>query len=232
MSLKIKDLPVNERPRERLLKYGCENISNVDLLSILLKTGVKGENVTLLASRLLKSCTDITDFKDINKEMLVKINGIGDAKAIEILAAIELGRRIFVEKRYEKKKKYNNSKIIYDDHKHLFYDKKQEYFYCLYLNTKKEIIERKLLFMGTLNQACVHPREIFKEAYRLSASSIICMHNHPGGDARPSNEDIVLTKSLMEIGRLQQIPVVDHIIFGGDSYYSFYEGDVRMSRNV
>ena len=105
MSLKIKDLPVNERPRERLLKYGCENVSNVDLLSILLKTGVKGENVTLLASRLLKSCNDITDFKDINREMLVKINGIVDAKAIEILAAIELGRRIFVEKRYEKKKK-------------------------------------------------------------------------------------------------------------------------------
>ena len=232
MSLKIKDLPVNERPRERLLKYGCENVSNVDLLSILLKTGVKGENVTLLASRLLKSCTDITDFKDINREMLIKINGIGDAKAIEILAAIELGRRIFVEKRYEKKKKYNNSKIIYEDHKHLFYDKKQEYFYCLYLNTKKEIIERKLLFMGTLNQACVHPREIFKEAYRLSASSIVCMHNHPGGDVYPSSEDVVLTKALMDIGKIQQIPVVDHLIFGRDSYYSFYENDIHVSKNV
>ena len=223
MSLKIKDLPVNERPRERLLKYGCENISNVDLLSILLKTGVKGENVTLLASRLLKSCTDITDFKDINKEMLVKINGIGDAKAIEILAAIELGRRIFVEKRYEKKKKYNNSKIIYDDHKYLFYDKKQEYFYCLYLNTKKEIIERKLLFMGTLNKSIAHPREVFKEAYRLSASSIICLHNHPSGNLKPSKEDLEFTESLVKIGIIQGIPIIDHIIVNDESYYSFYD---------
>lgn len=231
MSLKIKDLPECERPREKLIKYGSSNISNVDLLSILLKTGIKGENVTLLASNILKNCDDISDLKDFNKEMLININGIGDAKAIELLAAIELGKRIFINKNDKKGKKYNNSKIIYEDNKYLFFNKKQEYFYCLYLNTKKELIERKLLFMGTLNQSCVHPREIFKEAYRLSASSIICMHNHPSGDVNPSNDDIIFTKSIKEIGRLQQIPVVDHIIFGDDCYYSFYE-DVYMSKNV
>ena len=155
--------------------------------------------------------------------MLTKIKGIKEAKAITLLASIELGKRIFLEKENQKKQKYNNAKVIYENNKYLFIDKKQEYFYCLYLNTKKELIERKLLFMGTLNQSCVHPREIFKEAYKLSASSIICMHNHPSGDITPSTDDIILTKSLIEIGRLQQIPVVDHIIFGNNTYFSFYE---------
>ena len=97
----------------------------------------------------------------------------------------------------------------------------QEHFYCLYLNTKKELIERKLLFIGTLNRSLVHPREIFKEAYRLSASSIICMHNHPSGDVYPSKEDIMLTDSLIKIGTLNGIPVLDHIIVSNDNYYSF-----------
>ena len=97
--------------------------------------------------------------------------------------------------------------------------------YCLYLNEKKELIEWKLLFMGTVNKSLVHPREIFKEAYLLSASSIICMHNHPSGNPNPSTDDIVLTSSLLEIGKIQKIPIVDHIIFGSNSYYSFYENN-------
>ena len=127
--------------------------------------------------------------------------------------------------------KYNNSKIIYENNKHLFLDKKQEYFYCLYLNEKKELIERKLLFMGTVNKSLVHPREIFKEAYLLSASSIICMHNHPSGNPNPSTDDIVLTSSLLEIGKIQKIPIVDHIIFGSNSYYSFYENN-NLERKI
>lgn len=227
MSFLIKDLPKDERPRERLIKYGMESLSNVELLSIILKTGVKGENVTTLASKVLKKVKGIENLKNINKESLLKIKGIGEAKTSELLAAIELGKRMYIIKNNNKKMIYNNSKIIYEDNKYLFLEKQQEYFYCLYLNSKKELIERKLLFMGTLNKSIVHPREIFKEAYLLSASSIVCMHNHPSGDITPSEDDIILTEALMEIGRLQQIPVVDHIIFGNNNYYSFYEHEVR-----
>ena len=101
--------------------------------------------------------------------------------------------------------------------------KKQEYFYALYFNNKQELIEAKKLFIGTINRSVVHPREVFKEAYLLSASSIVCMHNHPSGDTSPSREDITFTQSLYEIGNIQGIPVVDHIIVSDDSYYSFYE---------
>lgn len=225
MSLLIKDIKFDERPRERLLKYGVDAVSNIELISILLKTGTKGESVNSLAIKLLNKFENIGDLKHINKEQLLSIKGVKEAKAAEFLAAIELGRRVFLVNDKRVNEKYTTASSVYDGNKHLFVDKKQEYFYCLYLNSKKELIERKLLFMGTLNKSLVHPREIFKEAYLLSASSIICMHNHPSGDIMPSADDIFLTNSLIEIGKLQQIPVVDHIIFGNDEYYSFYEND-------
>lgn len=229
MNLMIKDIPKEERPRERLIKYGKENLSNSELLSIVLKTGTRGENVNNLATRIIKEAGSLTNLKDITKERLLKIKGIGPTKAIEILATIELGKRIYMISENKKATVIlNNSLIIYENNKHLFLDKKQECFYCLYLNSKKEMIERKLLFMGTINKSFVHPREIFKEAYLLSASAIVCMHNHPSGDVTPSTDDIILTKSLIEIGKLQQIPIVDHIIFGQDKYYSFYENDIHM----
>ncbi len=228
MTVLIKDVPKEERPREKLIKYGKENLSNIDLLSIILKTGTKGESVTEISTKLLNVALNFENLKDINIEVLKSIKGIGTAKAVELLASIELGRRLYLMKKTNKKEVFNNSKIIYDTNKYLFDSKNQEYFYCLYLNSKKELIERKLLFMGTLNKSVVHPREIFKEAYMLSASGIICMHNHPSGDVTPSPEDIYLTKSLMEIGKLQQIPILDHIIFGNDTYYSFFDNNSFM----
>ena len=107
--------------------------------------------------------------------------------------------------------------------KYQLYNKKQEYFYCLYVNQRKELIERKLLFMGTLNRSVVHPREVFKNAYLCSASGIICVHNHPSGNVNPSREDIRLTNSLVELGQVNGIPIIDHIIIGDNDYYSFYE---------
>jgi DNA repair protein RadC len=218
----IKEMAKEERPRERLLKYGKENVSNSDLLSIILKTGTKGESVSALANRLLNSLDDFIALKNINIQSLIKIRGIGEAKAIEILSSIELGRRLYLIKG-NSKQKLINSKDVYDYNKYLFDDKKQEYFYCVYLDSKKQIIDRKLLFIGTINKSLVHPREIFKEAYLLSASSIICMHNHPSGDIMPSQDDLSFTESIIKIGRLQQIPIVDHIIFGDNKYYSYYE---------
>lgn len=223
----IKDFPLEERPREKVKQYGINNVTNKELLSIILKTGTKSINVEDLALSILRKY-QLHELKDITITELTKIKGIGEVKAIELLAAIELGKRINY-KTEEKKKKLNNPEVIFQEMRYLFIDKKQELFYCLYLNEKQELIERKLLFMGTVNKSITHPREVFKEAYRLSASSIICMHNHPSNDLRPSKSDIEFTTSLVEIGKLQGIPVVDHIIVGDSSFYSFYEHNNILS---
>ena len=219
--MRIKDKPLNERPREKLLELGKENLTNSELLSILLKTGLKGENVENISLKLLNKY-NIEELKDISLEELISVKGIGKVKAIELIASIELGKRIYL-KENKKLNKLSTPKDIYEYVKYLFVDKKQEYFYCLYFNNKQELINKKLLFIGTINQSITHPREIFKEAYKLSASTIICIHNHPSNDTTPSKEDIRFTKSLVEIGKIQGIPIIDHIIIGNNNYYSFLE---------
>ena len=218
---KIKDLPINERPRERLLNVGVNNLSDKEILSIILKTGTKGKNVEELAIELLNNYS-LLDLKNITINDLLKIKGIGKTKAIELIASIELGKRIFLR---DSKKliKLDNAKNIWEDSKYLFNGLKQEYFYCYYFNNKQELLMRKLMFMGTINNATIHTREIFKEAYLLSASTIVCLHNHPSNDITPSKADISFTDKLMRTGYIQGIPVVDHIIVGEDSFYSFYE---------
>ena len=220
--MKIKEIPKEERPRERLIKYGANNISNEELLAILIKTGTKNNSVKDIADLVLKKIENLNNLENININTFLDISGLGRVKTIELMAAIELGRRIFLMKNNSNTIIYNNPDIIYEDNLFLFLGKKQEYFYCLYLDNRNNLIERKLLFMGTLNRSIVHPREIFKEAYLTSASKIVCMHNHPSGDITPSIEDIRLTKSLIEIGKLQGIMVADHLIMGDDNYYSFY----------
>lgn len=220
---KVKDIIESERPRERLLKNGVENLSNEDLLAILIKTGTYQKSVKDISLELLKTYGNFENLKNMTIESLKKIKGIGEVKAIELIAALEFGKRIFLEKDTHTKKRLASAKDIWQYTKYLFYNKKQEYFYALYFNNKQELIEAKKLFMGTINRSVVHPREVFKEAYLLSASSIVCMHNHPSGDTSPSREDITFTQSLYEIGNIQGIPVVDHIIVSDDSYYSFYE---------
>ncbi len=220
MNYLIKDIKKEERPRERLLTYGASTLSNEELLSIILKTGTKDKSVKLLAVDILNSIDEISDLKEITINKLLSIKGIGKVKALEIIATIELGKRIYI-KTNKTKTKYSNAIDIYKDNKEIFESNKQEYFYCLYLNNKNELIERKLLFMGTVNRSIVHPREVFKYAYLTSASSIICMHNHPSGDVKPSRDDIIFTKALVETGRIQSIPVLDHIIIGDEDYYSF-----------
>ena len=218
---KIKDIPTNERPRERLKEVGVENLSDKELLSIILKTGTKDKNVSDLALDILNKYS-LSNLKDITINNLTKIKGIGEVKAIELIASIELGKRIFLKEK-PTNKNLTSPKEIYEYTKYLFYDKKQEYFYALYFNNKQQLLNTKLLFIGTINQSITHPREVFKEAYLLSASSIICIHNHPSTDTTPSNADITFTKALIEIGKIQNIPILDHIIVGDDNYYSFYE---------
>ena len=170
----------------------------------------------------------VSDLKNVSLNKLIKINGIGAVKAIEFLAALELGRRVYELKPLENDLKCNSAHKIYNHCKSEFSGLNQEYFYCLYLNSGKKLIDKKLLFKGTLNKSLIHPREIFKEAYLSSAAYIICIHNHPSGDITPSTEDIRLTKTIMEIGELQNIPVLDHIIIGNNTYFSFLESKNRL----
>lgn len=221
--INFKNIPESDKPRERLYQYGSENLSDEELISIILKTGTKGVSVKEVSLKLLENVGDIKKLKDIGINTLMGINGIGKVKAIEIKAAIELGRRIYIENNKWGGIILNNSLKIYEYFKDLVGDKKQEFFYTVYVDTKGRYIDKKCLFVGTINNSIVHPREIFKEAYLLSANGIICIHNHPSGDPTPSKEDIVITRKIKEIAMIHGIRLVDHLIVGVNSYYSFYE---------
>ena len=221
MNYRIKDLPTSERPRERLKEVGVSNLSNKELLAIILKTGTKNKNVNLLAIDILNKY-NLEEFKDLEVTDLTTIKGIGEVKALELITAIELGKRIFLKETH-KLKKLDNPKKIWESAKYLYNGLKQECFYCYYFNNKQELITYKLIYMGTINMAITHTREVFKEAYKVSASSIVCLHNHPSNDVTPSKEDILFTEKLIKTGNIQGIPVLDHIIVGDNSFYSFYE---------
>ncbi|MBO5120763.1 MAG: DNA repair protein RadC [Bacilli bacterium] len=221
MNYTIKELPETERPRERLKQVGPENLSDKELIAIVLKTGTKNKNVTELALEVLKEYP-ISTLKDVSLSTLQRIKGIGEAKAIELLATIEIGKRIFNVKP-KKLKKLSSANEIYMTNKNLFFNKNQEHLYILYFNSNSELIETKLMFIGTINESVAHPREVFKEAYRLSATYIVCIHNHPSNNTTPSKADIAFTEALRQTGLIHGIKLVDHIIFGYDNFFSFYE---------
>jgi DNA repair protein RadC len=152
---------------------------------------------------------------------LIKINGIGNAKASKIMAALELGKR--ASNLNLNNVILNNSKVIFEHYKNYFIGKKQEYFYVIYLDSRKRLLKEKLLFIGTINQSIVHPREIFKEAFNVSATSIICIHNHPAGSITPSRNDRETTMTIKSIGKTMGINLDDHIIIGDNAYYSFFD---------
>ena len=225
--LKFKEIPSEERPRERLLLYGADCLSNEELLMIILKSGTKKKSVKELAIELLSKSGGIYYLKNLSYQKLCEIEGIGNVKAVEILALIELSKRMNGMIFSKKNISFANPEVIISYFNKLFLDVKQEEFYCVYLDYKKNFLSKKRLFIGTINSSIVHPREIFKEAYLLSASFFICVHNHPSGDPLPSNEDILITKKLKDLGEIHAIYLVDHLIVGNCRYYSFYE-----NRNV
>jgi DNA repair protein RadC len=224
LNLKIKEIPQDERPRERLLCYGVEQLSNEELLAILLKTGTRDMSAKVLASYLLKEIGNISELQHTSYQVLAQMKGIGRAKACTLLAAVELGKRVLQKKSilYQKFTDAYQVASYYQDKIGHF---KQEYFICIYLDVSKKLIHEKVLFIGTLNRSLVHPREVFKEAYQVSASSIICVHNHPSGEVLPSKEDVLFTSQLVKVGKMLGIEVIDHIIIGEDKYYSFFENN-------
>ena len=198
---------------------------------IILKTGTKKYSVKDISNNLLKYTGGINNLKQMTLNSLIKIPGIGQVKATELMAIIELSKRMDEEKLIKKVITCTNPKTIINYFNYLFKNKLQEEFYVIYLDNKKKYIDKMKLFIGSINKSTVHPREIFKNAYLTSASFIICIHNHPSGDATPSKEDIIFTKTLYEISNLHAIYLIDHIIIGNNNYYSFFEDNNVITHN-
>ncbi|MEC2054576.1 DNA repair protein RadC [Peribacillus psychrosaccharolyticus] len=218
----IRDTPKEERPRERFLQEGPKSLSNQELLALLIRTGTKNESVIQLSSRLIRTFEGLRLLKDASIEEITAIHGIGEAKAIQILAAIEIGRRINSlnnQDRYVIRSPEDCANYCMDEMRFL----SQEHFVCLYLNTKNQVLHKQTIFIGSLNASIVHPREVYKEAFRRSAASIICLHNHPSGDPQPSREDIEVTKRLVECGKIIGIELLDHVIIGDQKFISLKE---------
>jgi DNA repair protein RadC len=218
----IRDIPPHDRPRERMIAFGPQSLSNHELLAILLRTGTKEESVLQLSNRILNEFEGLRLLKDASLEEITAIHGIGSAKAIQLMAAVEIGRRIGrlkYEDRFMIRAPEDAANYMMEEMRFL----SQEHFVCLYLNTKNQVMHKQTLFIGSLNASIVHPREVFKEAFRRSAASIVCLHNHPSGDPAPSREDIDVTKRLVECGKILGIDVLDHLIIGEKKYVSLKE---------
>lgn len=221
-SIMIKDVPQEDRPRERLLTLGPKKLSNQELFAILLGSGTKEESVMVLAQRVLSHFEGLRLMKDATIEELTAIKGIGPAKGVLLLSAIELGKRMSEYKqgdRYVIRSPKDGADYIMEEMRNL----NQEHFVALFLNTKNQIVHRQTIFIGSLNASIVHPREIFREAVKRSAASIICAHNHPSGDPSPSQEDIHVTRRLVESGKMIGIEVLDHLVIGDRKFVSLKE---------
>ncbi|MBO8172541.1 MAG: DNA repair protein RadC [Bacillaceae bacterium] len=221
-TLSLKEVPSEERPRERLIENGVERLTNTELIAILLRTGSRHLSAVALAQQVLSRSGGLRGLFDMSLGELTQLKGIGPAKAVQILAGIELGRRLSRESRTSGSPLHSPQAVADLLMEDLRYFSK-EHFICLFLNTKNRVISRKTIFVGSLNASIVHPREIFKEAIRQSSASIICAHNHPSGDPTPSREDINVTKRLVKAGDIVGIDVLDHIIIGDTSYVSLKE---------
>lgn len=221
-TIMIKDVPKQDRPRERLLELGPQHLSNQELMAILLGSGTRQESVMTLAQRIMMYFEGLNLLRDAAIEELIAIKGIGAAKGVLILAAIELGKRMHKlkpQERYVIRSPEDGADYIMEEMRSL----SQEHFVCIFLNTKNQILHRQTIFIGSLNASIVHPREVFREAVRRSAASIICAHNHPSGDPSPSQEDIHVTKRLSECGKMIGIELLDHLVIGDRKFVSLKE---------
>ena len=215
--MKIADLPRIERPREKLIKYGPEKLSDEELFAILVRTGRAGKNVIELAKEIVKIVS--YDINNIDIEKISKVKGIGPTKATEIVACFEIG------KRYLKDKKRSIILTPEEVWKELreFRSSKKEHFIALFLDSRNQTIRREVISIGTINASLVHPREVFEPAIKFSAASIIIAHNHPSNQTDPSENDIDVTKKLISAGKLLDIRVLDHVIVTEGSWFSFKE---------
>jgi DNA repair protein RadC len=219
-NLTIRDLPRIERPREKLLKYGPGSLSAIELLAILLGTGRKGESVLSVARKLLKA-VPFEKLSFIASNELSSISGIGPAKTCALLASIELGRRLFQNKKVAISQLLK-PQDVFDSLKDISQSKK-EHFVVFFLDSRNQEIKREIVSIGTINASLVHPREVFEPAVKYLAVQVILAHNHPSGTLEPSEDDLTVNKRLVEAGKLLGIEVLDHIIVTKDRFISFKE---------
>ncbi|MBP1156590.1 DNA repair protein RadC [Paenibacillus sp. PvR052] len=218
----LRDVPNEERPRERMIQYGAQALSNAELLAILLRTGTFQESAVHVAQRLLRESGGLRKLSDMSMEQFTEIKGIGAAKALQIQAGIELGRRMARSAMNETviiRSPQDVASLLMEDLRYL----QKEHFVCLFLNTKNHVIGQETLSMGSLNASIVHPREVFRAAIKRSSASIVCAHNHPSGDPTPSPEDVQITKRLVQAGDIVGIDVLDHIVIGDQRFVSLKE---------
>jgi DNA repair protein radc len=216
----IREMPENLRPRERLLKEGVQALTDIELLAILLRTGSTGGSVLELAAVVLNRFRSLRELLQASIEELSNIKGIGPAKAAQVKAALELGRRV-AEQQVDDRAVIRHPEdvvgLVMEEMRNL----DREQFRALLLNTKHQLIGREIISIGTLNSSMVHPRELFKSAIKRSAAAMILVHNHPSGDPAPSQEDIGITKRMQEAGSIIGIEILDHLIVGDNRFVSF-----------
>ncbi len=217
----ITEWAESDRPREKLLEKGRGVLSDAELIGILIGSGSKNETAVELARRILSSVgNDLNALGKLNVAELCKFNGIGEAKAISIIAALELGRRRKIVEAPQRIK-INNSKSVFDAVGPQISDLSHEEFWVLYLDRSNHIIRKSNISKGGVSGTVVDARIIFKQAIENLASAIVLCHNHPSGNLKPSEEDIRITKKLKEAGKLVDIAIIDHIIIAGNNFFSF-----------
>ncbi|MEP0861496.1 MAG: DNA repair protein RadC [Ignavibacterium sp.] len=223
MSQKVKDLPLDDRPREKLILRGPQSLSDAELLAILLRTGMKGKSVLTIAQEMINKEGNLAVLSSKSHAALIKTSGIGKDKAATLVAAFELAKRILHQQKWLFDKKITSPSDVAEIYIPLLKNETKEQFWVLCLNNSNKIIKQEAISIGNLNSSVVHQREVFKVAIDNNAASLILMHNHPSGNPEPSNEDIVITRKLVEAGKIMDIPIFDHIIIAGNNYTSFVE---------
>jgi DNA repair protein RadC len=218
----IKNWPEGERPRERLLRHGAHNLSEAQLLAIILRTGGGGKSALDLAIEILDSFEDLKKIETASLSELAPFKGMGKAKVAQLKAAFELGRRL-TEEPYIKGPVFSSGRDVYAYYHSRFKNFKKEVFWCAMLDAKNRIFKDYRISEGTLTHSLIHPREAFRDAIKESAASVIFVHNHPSGDPSPSREDIQVTERLVSAGGIIGIKVLDHIIIGDEKYTSMME---------
>ncbi|MBN2004226.1 MAG: DNA repair protein RadC [Anaerolineae bacterium] len=218
----VKEMPAGERPRERMERVGPQALSTAELLAIILRTGVNGENVLAMASRLLAKYGGLGGMARAEFAQLAKEHGLGRAKTAQIMAALELGKRLMIEapeERLQIKAPGDAANLLMS----LIGHKNQEHFVVLFLDTRNRVLDYEMLYKGSLNTSLVRIGEVFRGAVRRDSASVIVSHNHPSGDPAPSPEDIALTRRLVSAGKVMEVDVLDHVIVGENRFVSLRE---------
>ncbi|MBE6086279.1 MULTISPECIES: RadC family protein [Selenomonas] len=224
MAIMVRDLPPEERPREKLLAYGPSGLSNAELLAILLRSGTRKKSVLRIAEEILARIKEqgLVGMVHISVAELAKIDGVGKVKAATLQAAIELARRLAVQQSAKIQMITGPEDVARYAMPHYRFEQK-EHFAVLLLNTKNHVISMPEVSVGSLSASVVHPREVFRAAIDHAAAAMILLHNHPSGDPTPSREDIAVTERLVKAGKIMDIPVLDHVVLGRDRFISLKE---------